>query len=701
MGVADLAISSSKSKNRLIIILGIIGLIFLGLVARLFIIMFINADELQAKAEEQWTREFDVSAKRGDILDTNGNVLAHSATIDTIYVNLRDVEDPRECATQLSTHLDLDFQTVFDKITSEGMQQVFIKRQVDKDTANLIRELNIPGVGFAVDTKRYYPNGDLLTSVLGFTTTDGVGLEGIEAKYDKYLSGSPGVIIGETDNSGKAIPYGDSMFVEPEDGYNIVLYIDEVIQMFLEKSLEDAAIEHGAVGAQGIVMDPKTGEILAAANYPDFDLNEPPRHDITLLQDLVKNKAFTDAYEPGSTFKIVTAATALDTGNFDLESNFNCVGHKMVENQKIKCWRDYNPHGKQTFIEAVENSCNPAFMTMAVKTGTDAYYDYVYDFGFGEKTGVDVIYEGEGIVRNEKYIQGFDLARIGFGQSIAVTPLQLITAVSAVVNGGELKKPLLIKEILNEKGITVAEFESETIRNVISKKTSNAMKEVLQSVVDNGSGKNAAIEGYKVGGKTGTAQKYDEDGTIMAGKNISSFIGFAPVEDPKFIVLITVDEPSGGSSFGSIVAAPYVKEVLDSALKYANVPSSEVVKPKLVEVPNVLDLPVSDAVAKIADKGFEYVIDGVGTVLNQMPVPGESILKGSKVILYMSEKSQVGDEIKVATVPDLTGLTIDEAKLLTEAKGLVLYCAGKPETISEQNIPVDTEVDVGTIITVK
>jgi len=694
-----LAISSVESKNRLIVILGIISLIFLALIVRLAIIMFVDAEKYQAKAEEQWTREFNVSAKRGDILDRNGNVLAHSSAIDTIYVNISDVENPEILARELSEILDLEYQTVYTKVVDKSKSQVWIKRQVDKETANKVRQLNLKGVGFTVDTKRYYTNSDFLTSVIGITSNDGIGLEGIEAKYNKYLSGKPGVIIGETDISGKTIPYGENMYVEPENGYNVILTIDEVIQMFLEKALEDAYVEHGAAGSQGIVMNPTTGEILAVASYPDFDLNNPPRDDLELLQDLIRNRVFTDAYEPGSTFKIITAASALDTGVYALDDTFNCVGYHVVDGQKIKCWRDYNPHGLQTFTEAVQNSCNPAFMKMALKMETDMFYDYIYNFGFGSKTGVDVIYEGEGIVRNSKYIQGFDLARIGFGQSIAVTPLQLASAVCAIVNGGELKRPLLIKEIKNEKGLTIQDFKSETIRKVITTETSEQMKAVLQSVVDNGSGKNAAINGYNVGGKTGTAQKYDTDGSIMIGKNISSFVGFAPVENPEFVVLITVDEPTAGSSFGSIVAAPYVKEVLDSSLKYANIPSSSVKKVKYVKVPDVLDLDTGDAINKISDAGLEYILYGYGKVLNQTPMPGEEVPDGSEVLLYMSEG--VEGEQKIVLVPNLLGLSIEEAQGVVTELGLALYGEIEGETIAFQNIPKDAEVNTGTIITIK
>lgn len=696
-----MALSSVSSKKRLIVVLGIISLIFLVLIVRLITIMFVDAAELQKKAEEQWTREFNVSAKRGDILDRNGNVLAHSAAIDTIYVNVFDVSDPEYLASTLSEHLDMDYETIYSRATDKTKSQVWIKRQVDKETADKIRELDIDGVGFSIDSKRYYPNSDFLTSVIGITSTDGIGLEGIEAKYDKYLAGKAGRIIGETDRTGKTIPYADNMYIPPEDGYNVVLTIDEVIQMFLEKALEEVYVEHNALGAQGIVMDPNTGEILAVANYPDFDLNDPPRQDIELLQDLIKNKAFTDAYEPGSTFKVVTAASVLDSGALTIADGFTCVGYKMVDGQRIKCWRDYHPHGHQSFVEAVQNSCNPSFMTMALKMGTDTFYDYIYNFGFGDKTGVDVIYEGEGIVRNAKYIKSFDLARIGFGQSIAVTPLQLINSVSAIVNGGNLMRPMLIKELSDSDGIVVEEYDSEVVKKVISEETSESMREILKSVVEDGSGRNAAIEGYSVGGKTGTAQKYDEDGNIMAGKNISSFIGFAPVEKPQFVVLIVVDEPSEGVTFGSIVAAPYVKEVLESSLKYKGVPATYENQAKYVTVPNVLNLEVGDAISSIEKAGLKYILDGVGTVKGQSPAPGESMPKGSEMLLYMSEKQSSTTDNPMVAVPDLNGLSKEEAKAVLGSVGLQIHVEREGLLVTFQNVPKGIEVEKGTIITVR
>ncbi|MEX1307653.1 MAG: penicillin-binding transpeptidase domain-containing protein, partial [Eubacteriales bacterium] len=583
------------------------------------------------------------------------------------------------------------------RITDETKSQVWIKRQVDSSITDVMKTMDLPGVGYYTETKRYYPNGAFLTQVLGITSTDGEGLEGIEGRYDLELSGEDGRLVGETDRLGNTIPYGDSMYIPAENGNNIVLTIDEVIQMFLESALEDAVKEHQAVGAQGIVMNPKTGEILAIANYPDFDLNNPPRNDSEILQDRVRNKVFTDAYEPGSTFKIITAASVLDSGAMTVADDFECVGYSMVDGKRINCWRSYLPHGKETFEEALKNSCNPAFMDMALAMGTNIFYDYIYKFGFGAKTGVETIYESDGIVQNIKYIKDYDLAHISFGQSIAVTPLQLITAVSAVINGGELMKPMLVKEIVDADGYTVKEFEPEVVHRVISEETSQTMCELLQTVVNEGGGTQAQIEGYKVGGKTGTAQKYGDNGEILEDKYIASFIGFAPATDAELVVLILVDEPSEGEIFGSVVAAPYVKEVLESSLKYLGIPATHVTENSYVSVPNVTGLSSSMAAAAIEKSGLNFIMDGTGKVVSQIPAPGEEMAKGGSVQLYMSAKTT--ENAEYVDVPNVVGLTLEEATQILSDLGLEVYVEQQGEIVTNQSIPSGFTVQIGTIIT--
>jgi len=692
-----LARPSISSKNRLIVVLGIISLLFIALIAQLVNVMFVEAEELKAKAEAQWTRQFDETAKRGDVLDRNGNVLAHSSAIDTVYVDIDKVKDAEDLAKTLSEVLDIDYDTVYARVTDKTKSQVWIKRQVDSSITDILKEKELPGVGFLSETKRYYPNSAFLTQVLGFTSTDGEGLEGIEGRYDLELSGNDGRLIGETDRVGNTIPYGDSMYIPAEDGNNVIMTIDEVIQMFLESALEDAVKEHQAIGAQGVVMDPRTGELLAVANYPDFDLNNPPRNDTALLQERIRNKVFTDAYEPGSTFKIITAASVLDSGAMTVANDFECVGYKMVGGQRINCWRYYLPHGKETFEQAIQNSCNPAFIEMGLAMGTDIFYDYIYNFGFGEKTGVETIYESGGIVQNIKYIRDFDLARISFGQSVAVTPIQLVTAVSAVVNGGNLMQPMLVKEITNSEGYVTQEFEPKVVRHVISAETSTTMRELLQSVVEGGGGSAAKIEGYAVGGKTGTAQKYGEDGEILDDKYISSFIGFAPANNPQLVVLILVDEPSEGQTFGSVVAAPYVKEVLESSLKYLGIPATYDNQNAYVTVPNITGMPASTATTKLESVGLTVMMDGTGMVEAQQPAAGTSAAKGSAVKLFMSVKSS--QNTKYVEVPNVVGLPMEEAIAAIQTLGLQVIVEQQGEVVTNQSVPQGFNVPIGTIIT--
>jgi stage V sporulation protein D (sporulation-specific penicillin-binding protein) len=382
-----------------------------------------------------------------------------------------------------------------------------------------------------------------------------------------------------------------------------------------------------------------------------------------------------DCYEPGSTFKVITLSSALNEGAINTGSSFDCVGFKMVDGEKIKCWRSYRPHGHQTLAQAVQNSCNPAFMTMALALGKDKFYQYIYNYGFGASTGIDFVSDEPGIVMHPKYVRNVDLARIGFGQSIAVTPLQLITGISAAVNGGKLMKPYLVKELKDPDGNVVKEYQPTVVRNVISEETSQTVRGLLEGVVKEGSGRNAAIPGYRIGGKTGTAQKY-QNGQVMQGKSIASFIGFAPADNPKFAVLILVDEPDVAIDFGSVVAAPYVKKVLESTLKYMGIPpqysdAEAAQMDKTVNVPNVVGMDGDAAAAELKNNGLQCIQDGTGTVNSQLPGPTATVLENTTVLLYMSQKNpDVGDN--AVEVPDLSGKTVLEANAALKLAGLSL-----------------------------
>ncbi len=691
-----------KSKKRLLFLMAAVIVMFAALAVKMAVIIFVQGDTLREKALIQQTRDLVVSAKRGSILDCNGNVLAQSANAQTVVLRPSEIKkgNPEEIAQVLAQKLGMDYEDVLKKATDEKKSEVWLKRQVDNDVADELRELNLPGVYFTVDVKRYYPNGAFLTQTLGFTSVDGNGIEGLEAYFDKYLSGQSGKIISEADRDGREVPLGEKAYIAPVDGYDVVLTIDEVIQSYLEKNLQEAMVQQNAKGAWGIVMDPNTGGILAMGSYPDYDLNNPPRDDSALLTELSRNKVITDVYEPGSTFKAVTCAAALDSGKVTTSSEFDCAGSYAVDGQPIKCWRFPRGHGHQTLYEAVQNSCNVAFMQMGLAMGTDIFYDYIYKFGFGQPTGITYPADQGGIVMAEKYVRNSDLARIAFGQSIAVTPLQLISSFSAVVNGGFLYKPMLVKGIKNSDGSYIKEYEPTVVSQPIKAETSETMRSILESVVTEGSGKNAYIPGYRVGGKTGTAQKYDENHQVMTGKHIASFIGFAPANDPKIVVLIIVDEPDVPVDFGSVVAAPYVKSVLLESLQYLKVEPdyTQVPEPEQVEVPNVEGLDGAAAEAALEAVGLKCDYSGAGTVKSQMPAPNATVDKGVTVCLEMTMPDTLDLTGKVQ-VPDLTGKTVMEAGKILEQYHLQLGNTGSGVVIS-QSPAKDTFVDEWSTVTV-
>ena len=670
-----------KAKKRLLFLMTAVIVLFAGLAVKMGIIVFVQGEQLQQKALLQQTRDLVVAAKRGEILDCNGNVLAQSANAQAVVIRPSEIKEEEVDAVVnvLSDVLDMDAETVRKKVTDTSKSEVWLKRQLDDDVTDQLRDIGLPGVYFTVDIKRYYTNSAFLTQALGFTSVDGSGQEGIEAYFDRYLSGEDGRIMSETDRDGRAVALGEEEYIAPVDGYNVVLTVDEVIQSFLEQELEEAYYQQNAQSAYGIAMDPKTGEILAIANIPDYDLNDIPRDDIPLLTELTRNKVITDVYEPGSTFKVVTLASALDSNAITVDTTFDCSGSLVVDGQQIKCWRYPNSHGHQTLSEAVQNSCNVAFMKMGLAMETEKFYDYIYDFGFGQESGITFPSDSGGIVMSEKYVTKRDLARIAFGQSIAVTPLQLISSFCAVVNGGFLYKPTLVKGIQDSGGTYIDEYEPEVVSQPISAQTSATVREILESVVAEGSGKNCYIPGYRIGGKTGTAQKYDENHNVMHDKVIASFIAFAPVEDPQIAVLIVVDEPAVPVTFGSVVAAPYVKGVLYESLQYMGIEPNDddAATPKQVTVPDVVGMTLDDAASAISAAGLEWLADGTGKVTDQLPAPDATVDAGTSVCLYMDTEVPYDEMEGMVVVPDLTGLDMTAAAQMLEECRLIMGVSGQ------------------------
>ena len=660
-----------SNKKRLTILFYVALLLMLVIAGRLAQLMFFNAEDLQDKAENQWTRELAVAPKRGSILDRNGEILATSATAESVLLHPKDITDAGEVASLLAPILEMEEQKIFDLANDKTKVEVWLKRQITSEQAEQIRQLNLSGVDFFTDTKRYYPSGEFMSQVLGYTSSDGDGQEGLEKYYNKYLAGYAGSILAQVDANGRTIAGSEQTYIDPQPGLNLVLTTDAFIQSFLESAAREALEVNQAKSVCAIVMNPKNGDILGMVNYPEADLNNLDRSDLQALADLSRNTAIVDAYEPGSTFKIITTAAALDSGVVTTEDHFNCPGYKIVDGEKIKCWRSYNPHGDQTLAQAVENSCNPAFMEMALRMGTDKFYEYIYNFGFGSNTGVDYSADGAGIIRAAKYVKNVDLARIGFGQSIAVTPLQLSAAICATINGGYLYTPRLASHLQDDEGNSVKTFESQMVRQVISEETSAKMRTILEGVVANGGGKNGQIEGYRVGGKTGTAQMY-ENGVIVQGKNISSFVGFAPADDPQYMVLFIVREPGVPVTFGSVVAAPFAKEVLEKCLKYGGVEPTEPVE-DLVETPDFVGKTTEEAAAAAQEAELSLQTNGTGKIAAQSPAAGTKVKKGSEIDVYGETQSDPASDEKM---PNLVGKTLAQAYDMLEEIGLEMEVDG-------------------------
>jgi stage V sporulation protein D (sporulation-specific penicillin-binding protein) len=697
------------NKKRLLVALLIMGMIYLLLIGRLAGIQLFQGEELQEKAEAQQTKDTTLSAARGMILDATGVVLARNGTAYKVVLwpNSIKAAERERVATELAKLLDLDYAKVLEKVSNTKQQEIILARQVERETVDAIEALKLgKGVGTAIDTKRYYTNGKLFSQLLGFTTVDGVGQAGLEQKLEEYLAGKDGEMVTETDRKGNPLAYGVQEIIDPIDGYDVTLTANAVIQGALEKACNEALVANKAVSVQGIIMNCKTGAIVAITTQPDYDPNDPPRSDMDLLNALMRNRIATDAYEPGSTFKLITLAAALDSHTVTTGTGFYCPGYVYIGSDRIRCWKS-GGHGSITLTQAVESSCNVAFVNMARAMGAETFYDYIYAFGFGSSTNSGIPGESGGIVINQKYVKDATLGRIGFGQSISVTPLQLCAAACAEVNGGLLMQPYIIDKVTKTDGTVVLDNEPVVIRRVISEETSALIRQIGEEVVKNGSGKNAGIPGYRVGGKTGTAQKYDpETHKIAQGKLIASFIGFAPADDPEFVCLILVDEPQVGTIFGSTVAAPFVKQVMEETLRYAGyLPEGN---DESVTVPDLTGMTIREAKQTLEDLGLEATFQSSEseTVVTQVPSAGVTVMKGSGVLLYtevMELDTETDDGYSKVQVPDVTGMSRLEAHDALEARGLEILI-DPPDQQGEairQSPEAGTEVDPGTEVLVE
>lgn len=625
-----------KLQKRLLAVFVLISLIFIAILTKLAYVQLIKGQWLQAKAADQWTRDLPLKAKRGTIFDTNGNVIAENYTTYDIYIRAKQVNNPSQVAFTLSQILDVDYETTLKKAQNTAISESVVKLQVESNLAEKVIRANLSGVVLSENNKRYYPYHDLYTQVLGYTTIDNTGQAGLEAYADNYLKGVDGYALEESDVHGVKIDGTLSRYIPSISGMNVTTTLNTVIQMSVEKALEKLCEDHDPKTATAIVMNPKTGEILAMSTKPSFDLNDVPRDDVESLLAMSRNIGIVDVYEPGSTFKVLTTAIALEEGVTTENEVFYDPGYRIVDGEKIKCWK-YTGHGSQTMTEGLCNSCNSVFVDLALRLGKETLYDYYEKFGFGSPLGVDFLGEGSGILMDIDSAKKVDYARMGFGQAIAVTPLQLINGICTVLNGGNLMKPYLIKNITDPDGKIIMENTPTVLNRVISKETSDRIKVMFEEVVKKYSGYYAFIEGYRVGGKTGTSQKY-ENGQIVQ-KYISSFVGSYPADDPEYVVLVVADEPSSGQYFGSVVATPYAKMIFQDIIAYSNDQPNHLEEDlqttqKVIEMPNLIGKSITEAFALLSQLDLQFEVMGDGTmVIGQTPVAGTMVSKRAIVVL--------------------------------------------------------------------
>ena len=766
--------------------------VLLLLILRVAYWQIVRGDDMRSAVERQQTGATNVIASRGTIYDRNGKALAESATVNTLICNPQDIDKKTEeggdehkeaklIADKLSVVLNMDYDKIYNLLTKSNRYQVIKKRltveeteqiknlknkQVDEATAKLFKPIT-----FEEDSKRYY-SYNVAPHILGFTGYDNNGMQGIELTFDNELSGKTGNVFTAQTAGGQTLEKQQyEAYKNALKGSDVVLTIDETIQHYLEKHLETAVKEcELKEGAAVIVMNPKTGEILAMATKPDFDANEPYDvtqfeknsvmfeyhsdildHDMTpadqkklfgsmeqtskkktddeksslsdnidlaLMTDeekkkltderqaamrnkMWRNKAISDAYEPGSTFKIITAAAALEEGVVNLETPFVCGGSKQIGEHNIHC-HVTSGHGAQTFFEGVKHSCNVVFMETGLRLGSDKFQEYFGAFGLTRRTNIELVGESKSIFYNKTKLSDSDIATSSFGQGFNITPIQMITAVSAAINGGNLLKPQIVKEIRNDGGI-VKSYQTEVVNKVISEETSKTVREILEQVVcaPDGTGKNAYISGYRIGGKTGTSQKGDRSGT----KRIASFVGFAPADDPQIICLIMLDEPQTANKFGGTIAAPVAGSVIKDSLEYLGVEKQyDGDTTKKATVSDVRDLDVSDAKEELISQGFKVKVSGKGAkVKDQLPKPGLQLSKNSIVLLYTEENS----DVKTVTVPNLTGLSISDARDVLISRGLNFETIGAGQNSGggayavKQSIEPGSEVPSATVVGVE
>ena len=723
-----------QSRTFVLMLIMGIGMFFL-LFFKLYNLQITRHEELQAKAVSQQTRSSVVTASRGAIYDASGNILAISSTAETIFLSpkeindaLNDEENPvawtkEVLAAALAKILDVSEEGILKKMARTDSMYEVLKFRVEEDIADQVRQYindnKVKGVYLTTDAKRYYPYGDLAAQVIGFVGVDYTGLFGLEAEYDKELQGQSGLVVTAKANQQNDLLYEYSQYFDPENGDELQVTLEATVQYYLEKGMKDMCDAYSpANGATGIVLDVRNGGILAMASFPNYDLNDYATvTDKTLLEQMERgeldeegaqqkqwrNKALNDTYEPGSTFKILTLSAALEEGLIDKTTSVNCSGSVNISGHTIHCSNKAG-HGLQNLEQTVGNSCNPAFISYGLKLGTEKFYQYMRSFGIMSATGVDLGGEATGVFAADANFTQLDLACYAFGQNFTVTPLALIAAQAACVNGGYLYTPHFAQQITDSDGNVIWQHDDTPVRQVISEETSATVRECLEYVVASGTGKNGQVAGYRIGGKTGTADKG------QSGDVVVSFLCFAPADDPQIMMLITMDTPSrstGTYVSGGNMVAPYSSAIMAEILPYLGIEpsySAEELMGVDTTVPNVIGMSVEEAKDRLKERGFACKVEGDGeTITDQTPVGGAIIPGKSTVVLYAgAEKPD-----KMCTVPSLVGRTAAEANTAATNAGLLIRFTGTTSSESNtvlvfsQELEAGTEVPAGTVITVR
>ena len=719
-------------QTRSFVLMLVMGIgVFLLVFAKLYHLQIVRHEELQNLALNQQTSSTEVTASRGTIYDRGGNILAISATAETVFLSPLELaeelgeEDTKWTADllvdNLSRILDVNPESIYQKMERTYSEYEVLKLRIEEEKANEVRaflnEYDIRGVYLVTDAKRYYPYSTLASHIVGFVGTENTGLYGLEARYEDELEGQTGLVVTARDNIGNDMLYAYEKYYDAEHGSDLVLTLDTTVQYYLESGLEELVNKFDAAeGATGIVMNVNTGAILGMASYPDYDLNDASTILDERLQENVtsgnstlgdmqllqwRNKALNDTYEPGSTFKILTLAAAMEEGVVDENTTYYCNGSIKVMGQTIQC---SGHHKDQTLIETAAHSCNPAFITYGMDIGTEKFYEYMDSFGLMSGSGVDLDGEATGIFIAPESFTQLDLACYAFGQNFNVTPIALIAAQAACINGGYLHIPYVVEQVLEDDGTVLYQHDTTPVRQVISEETSAKVRECLEYVVSDGTGRNGQVTGYRIGGKTGTADKG------KTGEIVVSFVCFAPADDPEIIMLLALDTPArdtGTYPSGGAMVAPMASTIMSEILPYLGIEPSYSAEELLgadTSLPNVVDLSVEEAKTRLKDKGFSYKIVGDGdTVTDQTPAGGAIIPGKSTVVLYAGEEKPDTQ----CTVPALVGKSPAEANIAATNAGLLLRFTGTTASSSgsirvlSQSEEVGTKVPAGTVITVQ